>query len=190
MQPDAGPPQPLLCPGDDFAPCGGDPSGVWQLVDFCSPEGLASQFRDCEGPGEDEPACQALPNARRCGLLYRGTLEFGAIDQATFDVGVSVAVQYTLDDACLSALSPEPSSEAACEDIGNDRLVCLYTAGLCVCTAETPPESEQVVMPYAVDGSTLTIRGVDGTFCADGEHLRIRFDPFGPEGWRAWLLAR
>ncbi len=117
---DAGPPPPLgTCDLAAFEPCGGDLSGVWRLLDFCTPAGAASEPRVCEGPGEDEALCMGGVNERTCSLLYGGTVDF-ADGQASSEFSVSFAARYVLDSPCLGALYSGREPADACAGLGND----------------------------------------------------------------------
>ena len=179
-----------ICPGASFAGCGGDLAGGWQLVDFCADKGPAATPRECEGPGEDEAACQAAPNLRSCSLVYGGAVDFepGGELVATFSAGIRVL--YVMDDLCLAALAPSEAPEAACAGIQTDRLPCAYAADVFRCEAETEPEVEEVRITYSIDGAQLTVGGATGGFCVVGARLVIDWEPFGPEGWAAWILDR
>ena len=183
-------PPPLTCPDQAFDACGGDLSGQWTLVDFCGPQGPGSALRACEGPGEDEPACQGGVNARLCGPLYGGTLDFAANGDLAFTVSAGLQVHYTFDDACLAAIGDGTDPEQRCTSIGNDRLPCAYNGAQCDCTTQAPGASETLHLPWAVDGAQVTVRGATAEFCAAGDQAIIHFQPMGPEGWPAWMLRR
>ncbi len=176
------------CDLEAFEPCGGDLTGEWRLVDFCSPEGSAAMPRECEGPGEDEPACQGGLNERTCALQYGGTATFGA--QLTARFSVAFSVRYVLDSPCLEALTPGVAAEESCAELGNERLHCDFSEGVCRCEAQGDPESDENTAAYSVDGDVIDVRGALGRYCVSGDDAAIVFDQFGPEGWAAWLLTR
>ena len=186
---DGGAVEPVACPLDDFVPCGGDLEGEWRLLDFCTAAGAASEPRECEGPGEDEAACQGGVNERTCALQYGGTATFAA-GQLTARFSVAIAARYVFDDPCLAALRPGESPADACATFASDRLHCDYGAGACRCEAQSEPESDENRVAYAVDGDAITIGGAPGRFCAGARRLAIRFDQRGPEGWQGWTLLR
>lgn len=179
----------LTCPLDDLDACGGDLEGEWRLVDFCTADGPASEPRDCEGPGEDEAACQGGINERSCTLQYGGTATFEG-GQLTARFSAGIAVRYVFDDDCLAALAPLEAPAEGCAGFGNDRLRCDYGAGACRCEAQSEPEGDENGAAYAVDGDAVTIGGAPGRFCTDGRRLAIRFDGRGPEGWHGWTFIR
>ncbi len=185
---------PLICPGDDFDACGGDLLGRWKLLDFCTPDNrLAGKPIECGGPGEDEPKCQGGRNARQCILGYGGTANFTADGDLFLELGVATWVRYAFEDDCLLTLYPAAAdAEAACDALANPpRLSCTYSDGLCTCTADGEPQSERQPTVYTVEGGTITVAGrATGAYCVGGGRLTIDFDPFGPEGWGAWLLER
>ncbi len=187
---DAGPPPPLgTCDLAAFEPCGGDLSGVWRLLDFCTPAGAASEPRVCEGPGEDEALCMGGVNERTCSLLYGGTVDF-ADGQASSEFSVSFAARYVLDSPCLGALYSGREPADACAGLGNDRLHCDFSDGVCRCEAQGEPQSEPQGAAYFIDGDRITVRGALGSYCVSGDRAAIVFDGLGPEGWKAWLLRR
>ena len=187
VDPAANPP---TCPDEAFEACGGDLVGHWQLVDFCSPEGPAGAPRQCEGPGDEQPACQGGINVSECKLRYQGTADFS--DDGRLDVwfGVSMSVRYVFDDACVLTISAGTSPAEACTGMGSARLQCVYTDGRCTCIADSEPEGEGNTIDYRIDDGQVWIAGSPGRYCVEEDAATLRFDPFGPEGWQSWLLRR
>jgi len=190
--PDANTAPPPVCESAAAAECGGPVVGRWTLVDFCDPDRKpASHPRVCEGPGEHEPACQPGPNLRECVLRYGGWAVFDPGGQLSTRFGVGLEARYRFDDLCLQALDPGRLPELACEAMGAGRLDCRYEPGLCTCEAASDPEAEHQAFAYEVVDNQLTIDGrARGTFCSAYDQLIIDFEPFGPEGWKSWLLVR
>ena len=181
---------PVSCPDERFPACGGDLIGRWNLLDFCSHEGPAGAPRSCEGPGDGHPACQGGINRSACMLRYQGTADFAADGRLDVWFGVSMSIRYVFDDACLLSISHDTSPAEACAGFGTGRLQCIYTDGRCTCTADSEPEGEAGILAYEIDGNQIRVDGSAGTFCVEGDTATLQFDPFGPEGWRTWLLRR
>ena len=179
-----------VCAGVSDAPCGGDLSGVWQLTDFCTPD-PAGEDRSCEGPGEDEAACEGDASSRTCNLLYGGRMDFVG-DEIRADLSVGIRVRYHFDDACLAALGA--GGEASCDGLATTRLSCEYSPNACDCEAGLEPETEALTIAYSAEGERIVVgdggRAAEGSYCVQGDRLTIVFDSHGPEGWRAWVLER
>lgn len=185
-----------VCAAVTDAACGGDITGTWFLTDFCRPgagAGAAGQDQECEGPGEDEPACEGDASSRICNLLYGGTAAFEG-GKLTAEFSVAARVRYMMTDPCLAAIGSGKEGAEACGAVGNEKLLCEYADATCRCEAVLPPESEVNEVQYAVEGNSVTIsqgdKGATGTYCVVDDQLTIVFNPFGPEGWKAWVLTK
>lgn len=140
----------LVCE-DTFVPCGGDPVGVWQVVDYCA-----------VSAGEYDDTC---PDLTVTVLDDRGsgevTMNADGTYTRTYNVDVDLEMVIPVD--CIApapcALLPLSGFFTSCADDTD--------AGTCVCQA-TVVDTDTASGSWVVDGTDVITDGERNAFCVEG----------------------
>lgn len=158
----------------NFAACGGDPSGTWSVYDVCYD---TEAFRLATESAIDDPACAGW--LQNTAISVVGTLRF-ADDVLASELVLIQLLDTVWTEACLQAItSPTAVLDAAsCNAIGSSLSVdsesgtaCTLAGDLCECRAEVV-SSVPTSLGYTLeDGRVITARGTSDYCAADNELL-------------------
>jgi hypothetical protein len=168
--------------------CGGDVVGTWRVESGCSEQTREQAIDTLEE--ELPPECS-------------GSLDSAESDPSdlslTFDVNGSLTIsgtttlrlEYTFDDACLAAMSPEQggASEARCNQLGPGMMgateadalgvaACAFEDGACACEYFFQP-AVSLSGPYTVADDRITIDDEPLPYCVSGDVLRLGLPTLG-----------
>jgi hypothetical protein len=174
-----------FCPA--LVPCGGDPDGTWTARAAC--------ITDLEPMAE--PGCEGA-------LTRTATLEgtytfFGETNKLLTDIVLTQTVVLDVDDRCARSIANGAASAAiACPLLEEqyadspqyDSVSCeLVAAGLCHCELVAPPQAQQVLNTYTVEGTRiLDAQGDPVDFCVKDDELGIYYvDEQAKRGLTMWF---
>jgi hypothetical protein len=163
---------PALCPALD--PCGGDPDGKWSARAAC--------ITDLEPIAE--PGCEGA--LTRTASIEGAYTFFGETNKLLTDIVLTQTVVLDVDDRCARSIANGAANAAiACplleEQYANspqyDSASCeLVAADVCHCELVAPPQAQQILNMYTVEGTQLLdAQGVAVDFCVNDDELGIYF---------------
>lgn len=177
----------LAC--DSFEPCGGDPTGVWDVVDACSPNAADVLASDLEPSG-----CEGA--LREVAVDTTGTVELTEDGRSETDLVNQFELTLAIDQDCLGALGEELGlgsgtlqlSGATCglvpvgiEQMPDppERTTCEMSGVECLCDAASAEVSSNTGT-YEVDGDNLaTPQGDLLPFCQSDDQMLIQVESEG-----------
>jgi hypothetical protein len=168
--------------------CGGDVVGIWQVDSLCSDQSLLRQVFESELPNE----C--------AGSFLNGTLEpagltFDFTAEGNWRLGgaVSTGIDYTLDQACLTALVPNAPAVNAdfCQQLADATLAqlrmtedpestvtCAFTSDSCECgMAYTSDISDMTT--YSIVDNNVRANNTLIPYCVSGDSLELQDGELG-----------
>ena len=160
-----------LCPALD--PCGGDPDGTWTARAAC--------ITDLD-PME-EPGCEGA--ITRTATLEGTYTFFGETNKLLTDVVLTQTVVLNVDDRCARAMNGAATAAIACPLLEEqyadspqyDSVSCeMVSPSLCHCELVAPPQAQQVLNMYTVEGTQIVDAQGDAVdFCVNDAELGIYF---------------
>lgn len=159
-------------------PCGGDPTGVWEVTTSCIDatalgDGVLSQLSALTG-------CNALEvestHAEQTGTVtFNADMSYASNGVVAFDASVFVPKSciaqggFTLTCSQLTLLVQQLMQQA----IGT--VTCKDATNGCSCKLVTPPRAVNEAGTYTVSGTKLTTPSTDGPtdFCVRGNELHL-----------------
>ena len=161
---------------NQFAPCGGDIVGRWQIVSACSPEPAQSLAPDC-------PAGTITITASSISGWY----EFVSDGTAVYDGSASRSVVMRQPNDCLPVATCDEYEDVLWEQFADVdapatiTVTCAQQNNDCRCdlSSDFPPMTRTGT--YQVQGAELTIALTDGEptvmpYCVTGDTLVIRYN--------------
>ena len=159
----------------DFSPCGGDPSGTWQIEEVCT---------DSTSLGEN-PFEEQCPTATyELDLRFDGTVELTGtrlISRTTQTIDIT----FTIPKSCIGG---QPCDALANDGADGDNVVtCNDTGDACACEQTEVDEQDDDAMgdPYVIEGNTVVVTDDDDAegdvsrldFCVAGNRMTVRVAP-------------
>lgn len=154
--------QELVCE-DTFTPCGGDPVGVWQVVDYCAVSGgdYADTCPELEVIiVEDRGSGSVTVNAD-------GSYERTYIADADIQMVIPTSCISPVPCALLAVGGASPFTECVEDTV----------AGTCTCEG-TVADTDTQVGTWVVEGNDFVADGVHNPFCVKGSTALVE-DEFG-----------
>ena len=178
------PPIEDVCTGLSFTACGGDPTGFWNVLDFCMPPKTPPGG---DNPFSSIPGCEAVTFV--IYLHGSGTLQFNADKSFATHLIISQTTTGGLPDACLEGIAaqyaPGTANDAVCAGLADELKStfdkgCTYGGGVCACSA-SPQDGAPTDRSgtWAVDGTGL-VYTVGGTaqpavpFCITDDRIVLQ----------------
>jgi hypothetical protein len=159
-----------------FKPCGGDPSGTWDIVSACLEGDLLASLN--AAAGADYPDCAGGVSA--ASVTLTGSVTYGA-GTYSYDAQSNVAETVTYTPKCYSSVSPGSTlSTSTCNGI--QQALILDAGATASCTYATSCNCQLTVAnvntssgTYQVSGSTITEdTGSSYDFCVNGNTMTQR----------------
>ena len=160
---------------ETFEPCGGDPTGTWDIVSVCIQGDLAAAANAAYA--SDAQACSNLCTA--ASLNARGSIAYNA---GYYEPNAVLTISETLEvtPSCYAALSGTSWSNAACASMmqtlqgqSNTTATCSADNTGCECVYTT--SSSAVADSYTIKGTTLVASdGSTTDFCVQGSTMSER----------------
>jgi len=158
----------------EFAPCGGDVVGTWEIEDLCFEDTVIGQ----------NPFEESCPEAiAEFEVIWTGSVTIDGTTITNNLESMSMTMDATLPMTCLQ--------EGQCEEMLEDD--CSVQGDNCVCHSEdVSTQFEQSVQTYTIDGNNLVITDEDGEtesspYCRQGSSLVVKLtdmdDEGGPQVW-------
>lgn len=170
----------------DYTPCGGDPTGVWTVVEVCGADQLL--------PLDEIPACRSAVSSGRGTAT--GTETFAADGTYRRDIRLGGRFSYELPEACADALSEGAGAESYCATLAlvfgtmAGTADCRFEGTTCFCELDLDMELPEEGT-WAVEGESLITTSDEfdepaaSPFCVSGTDLML-----GAPGEDAVALTR
>jgi hypothetical protein len=158
----------------DFSPCGGDPSGTWQIEEVCTDSTTLAQ----------NPFGEQCPDAvYEIDLTIAGTVELTG-ERLISSTTQTLDIAFTVPKSCIQG--------APCDALANDGadgdnvVTCNDTGAACACEQTEVDESDDPMGdPYVVEGNTVVQTDDDDPsaevtrldFCVAGDRMTVRVEP-------------
>jgi hypothetical protein len=173
-----------LC-ADPFEACGGDVVGSWRVRTVCFDSVQAIL------PALSEPECSDA--VRTVSTRAAGSYRFDDDGSAMTNVGIALDLDTLWSDACVQALTGDPSSTASavCNDLegeyntnpGIETAACRNESSGCSCKITSVPSSVQSSGNYTLIDDTIDNgSGAPDPYCVDGDVMRISVSEAGLTG--------
>ena len=173
-----------------FTACGGDPTGIWDIVGVCVQGDIAAAAN-----------AEYASSASQCSDICTGAKP-AAQGSVTFSAGnyqpnavVSLTETLVVSDSCYAALWGQSWTAASCTTLAQDlsqqagtTATCTPTSTSCDCVYETVLAAQSDT--YTVSGSLLVAS--DGTtteFCVQGSTMTQR-DWFGNSAYAVTIYGK
>ncbi len=157
---------------ESFEPCGGDPTGTWDVVNVCVQGDIVAAANAAYA--SDSTSCSGL--CKSVSLSAQGSVTY---DSGSYEPSAltSISETLTVTSSCFAALSGESWTNTSCttfaqllESDGNTTAVCSQASAGCNCVYTTNSAAQGDT--YTVSGSSLVAS--DGTtteFCVQGSTM-------------------
>ena len=164
-----------ICSGT-FTACGGDPAGEWEVASVCLGSSFAQVLNDSFAA--TSPDCAGA--AKSASLSAGGTVAYQA-GTVTYDMTISTTTSLSYTVACMKALMPAITADAAgCASLApapgdpDETGSCSFSGSACNCDgASTSPDTS--AYSYTVSGATITESGgASYEFCVSGGTMSQR----------------
>jgi hypothetical protein len=170
---------------DPFAACGGDVVGSWKVRTVCF-DGVQAIL-----PALSEPECSDA--VRTVSTRAAGSYRFDDDGSAATNVGIALDLDTLWTDACVQALTGDPSSTASavCNDLegeynsnpGIETAACRNESSGCSCKITSTSSSVHSSGNYVlVDDAIDNGSGAPDPYCVDGDVMRISVSESGLTG--------
>jgi hypothetical protein len=145
-----------------YAPCGGDIVGTWNILDVC-------------GGADPELVVTACPNAQATWTSsYSGAVTFDSNGTFTNSGQTNATVTVPIPAGCT----------ATCLEVQSAIYVQLApTSASCTGSSTCSCEVTSAGAPsgtYTTSGTNVTFAGLAGTYCVEGDRLRMRLSASVP----------
>jgi len=150
-----------LC-AETFSPCGGDPTGTWNVVGVCLDGDLAAAYN--ADSYSKHPECSSQTKEVRVGASGSATYTSGADAIVSHQATRVQEVKDSYSSDCAAAAFSVTTLDAgACAQIqqtlqaadSQKKVSCSMSAGNCDCTSTTTQEVKAQNM-FEISGSTIT----------------------------------
>jgi hypothetical protein len=168
-----------------FEPCGGDVVASWKVRTVCF-DGVQAIL-----PALSEPDCSDA--VRNVTTRAAGSYRFDEDGSAMTNVTIALELDTSWSDACVQALTGDPSSTATavCNDLegeynttpGIDTASCRIEGMGCSCKIASTPSSVRSSGNYTlVEQAIDNGKGDPDPYCVDGNVMRISVSEAGLTG--------
>jgi hypothetical protein len=158
-----------------WTPCGGDPTGTWDVVGVCTTADLLTTLNEPWTAVCGQPVTAADMAAGGSVTYDAGTVTYSAVAHITTSVDYPSAC---VSDMCncdgTAAASCQTMQEMNQNNDPDKHVVCTFTGTSCDCHLRTTKVLTQSVA-YSVNGTLLYEEGQDGSseFCVEGDRMRV-----------------
>ena len=158
-----------------YTPCGGDPTGTWNVKNACAQNDVASSMNNYLA--SQSPKCSDA--VKSADATMTGTVQF-ASGTVTYDTKTVINMNATLSASCLSSQGVPIANAATCNAVASGMAsqgvtgTCTPSGSTCVC-ALTSTQTNTSSDTYTVSGSTFTEgSGNSYPFCVKGNSMTVQ----------------
>jgi len=164
---------------ETFTPCGGDPTGTWDIVSVCLQGDLAAAAN--AGYAADSADCSSL--CTEATLAAQGSVTYSA-GSVQPNAVLSLSETLEMTASCYAALFGKAWNSASCATVAQmlekqSGTTAACSAGNSICNCVYMDTTQAVADTYTVNGTTLVASdGSTTEFCVQGSTMTQR-DSFG-----------